>query len=94
MKAGYREVAARIPLAGIHRERALVLVEASIRASGSYAMPVVHKGDLVIFKPKSISFAKLAHTEFCKLNDAVEAVLEQEIGIPVETLLKGHEAAA
>lgn len=94
MKAGYRDIAATIPLVGMQKDRALMLVEASIRAAGSYAMPVIHKGDIVIFKPKSISFAKLAHSDFCKLNDAVESVLEQEIGIPVDTLLKGHEAAA
>lgn len=94
MKVGYREIAATIPLVGLNKDRAVMLVEASIRAAGSYAMPVVHKGDLVIFKPKSISFAKLGHSEFCKLNDAVEAVIEQEIGVPVETMLKAHEAAA
>ncbi len=94
MKAGYRDIAARIPLVGLNRDRALMLVEASIRAAGSYAMPVIHKGDIVIFKPRSISFAKLGHSEFCKLNDAVEAVIEQEVGVPVGTLLKKHEAAA
>lgn len=94
MKAGYRDIAATIPLVGMQKDRALMLVEASIRAAGSYAMPVIHKGDIVIFKPRSISFAKLGHSEFCKLNDAVEAVLEQEIGIPVETLLRESEKAA
>lgn len=94
MKAGYREIAAKIPLIGLNKERAVMLVEASIRAAGSYAMPVVHKGGLVIFKPRSISFAKLGHSEFCKLNDAVEAVIEQEIGVPVETLLNETENAA
>lgn len=94
MKAGYREISARIPLVGMNRDRALMLVEASIRAAGSYATPVLHNDELVIFKPKSIKFAKLAHHDFCKLNDAVEAVIEQEIGIPVETLLKGNEASA
>lgn len=94
MKAGYREIAATIPLVGLNKDRAVMLVEASIRAAGSYAMPVVHKGGLVIFKPRSISFAKLGHSEFCKLNDAVEAVIEQEIGVPVETLLNETENAA
>lgn len=94
MKAGYRDIAATIPLVGMQKDRALMLVEASIRAAGSYAMPVIHKGDIVIFKPRSISFAKLAHTEFCKLKDAVEAVLEQEIGVPVEALLREDGKAA
>lgn len=94
MKAGYREIAAKIPLIGLNKDRAVMLVEASIRAAGSYAMPVLHKDELVIFKPRSISFAKLGHAEFCKLNDAVEAVVEQEVGVPVETLLQNHEASA
>jgi hypothetical protein len=94
MKAGYREIAAKIPLVGLHRERAVMLVEASIRAAGSYAMPVLHNDELVIFKPRSISFQKLPHAEFCKLNDAVEAVIEQEIGVPVETLLREGDKAA
>lgn len=93
MKAGYREIAASIPLVGLQKDRALMLVEASIRAAGSYAMPVIHKGDLVIFKPKSISFSKLSHADFCKLNDAVETVIEQEVGVPADQLLKNHEAA-
>ena len=93
MKAGYREIAAKIPLAGVNRQRALMLVEASIRAAGSYAVPVLHNDELVIFKPRSISFAKLGHTDFCRLNDAVATVIEQEIGVPVETLLKEHEGA-
>lgn len=94
MKAGYREVASRMPLVGLNRDRALMLVEAALRAAGTYAMPVLHKDEMVIFKPRSISFAKLGHSEFCKLNDAVEAVIEQEIGVPVETLLKEHGRAA
>lgn len=93
MKAGYREIAAKIPLAGVNSQRALILVEAAIRAAGSYAMPVLHNDELVIFKPRSISFAKLGHTDFCRLNDAVETVIEQEVGVPVETLLKEHEGA-
>lgn len=91
MKAGYRDVAARIPLVGLNKDRALMLVEASIRAAGSYAMPTIHRDELVIFKPRSIAFKKLAHADFCKLNDAVETVIEQEIGVPVETLLMEGE---
>ncbi len=91
MKAGYREIAAKIPLSGVNRDRALMLVEASIRAAGSYAMPVLHNDELVIFKPRSISFAKLGHSDFCRLNDSVETVIEQEIGVPVETLLREGE---
>jgi hypothetical protein len=87
MKAGYREIAATIPLAGVQRERALILAEAAIRACGSYAFPILHGGDLVVFRPKSIAFAKLSHKDACKLFDAVQTVLEQESGIRAEAIL-------
>jgi hypothetical protein len=43
MKAGHREIAAKIPLVGVPREKVVVIVEAAIRAAGSYAMPILHK---------------------------------------------------
>lgn len=94
MKAGWRDVAAQIPLAGLARDKALVLVEASIRAAGSFAMPVLHKGTLVIWKPRSIKFATMAHIEFCSLSNAVDDVIRAETGIDPEQLLKEHERAA
>jgi hypothetical protein len=94
MKAGYRETSATIPLVGIQRDRALFLAEAAIRAAGGYAMPVLHGDTLVIFKPKSISFAKMAHKDFCKLVDDVDDVILAEIGVRGEQLLKETENAA
>lgn len=94
MKAGYREIAARIPLVGVNRERVMLIVEAAIRAAGSYAVPVVHGDTLVIFKPKSIAFAKLGHQAFCQLNDEVAAVIKVETDLDPDQLLKEHEAAA
>lgn len=93
MKAGAREVGAQIPLIGISKERAMMLAEAAIRGAGSYAMPVIHRDTLVIFKPKSISFAKMEHNDFCRLSDAVQTVIEQETGIRVDDMLKHGEAA-
>lgn len=94
IKAGYREVGARVPLAGLNKDRALFLVEASIRGSGSNAIPIYYDGEIIVFKPKSIAFQKMDHRDFCKLNDAVATVIEQETGLSVETLLKNAEAAA
>lgn len=94
MKAGHKEIVARIPLAGMNRERARTIVEAGIRAAGSYAWPVVHGNDLVIFKPKSIAFGKLSHLAFCALNDAVCDVIKAETGLDPEQVLLEQEKAA
>ena len=85
MKAGAREVGATIPLTGMSKERAMLLAEAAIRGAGSWAMPIIHGDTLVIFKPKSVSFAKMPHADFCKLSDTVQDVIKAEAGIDIET---------
>ena len=92
MKAGHRVVGAQIPLAGMSKERAMLLAEAAIRGAGSYAMPVIHGDVLVVFRPKSISFAKMRHEDFCKLSDAVEAVIRAETGLDPDQLLRERAA--
>jgi hypothetical protein len=94
MKAGHREVAASFAINGFSKNDALMIAEASIKAAGSYAVPVMHGETLVIFKPKSIAFHKLGHSDFCKLNDDVDAVILAETGIKGETMLKEMEKAA
>lgn len=94
MKAGHREIGAQIPLTGISKERAMLVVEAAIRGVGSYAMPVIHGDTLVIFKPKSIRFASLSHQAFCALNSDIDAIIEAETGIHPDKLLKETEQAA
>lgn len=94
MKAGHREIGARIPLVGVNRERAMLLAEAAIRAAGSYAVPVLHGDTLVVFKPKSIAFGKLSHAAFCALNNAVDEVIRAETGLDPDQVLKEHERAA
>ena len=88
MKAGYRDIAARIPLVGIQRERGLMLVEAGLRAAKSNAVPVIHKDEMVIFTPRSISFASLPHGKACEVLSAVETLLENESGLKAEELLR------
>ena len=92
MKAGAREIGAQIPMTGMSKERAMLLAEAAIRGAGSYAWPVIHGDTLVIFRPKSVSFAKMAHSDFCKLSDDVAAVIEAETGIKVDDLLRERAA--
>lgn len=94
MKAGHREITARIPLTGIRKEQAIILAEASIRAAGAYAVPAVHGAELIIWKPKSIAFDRLSHLAFCELNNAVDEILKAEIGLSGDELLKETEAAA
>lgn len=94
MKAGAREVGAHIPLAGISRDRAMMLAEIAIRGAGSYAMPVIHGDTLVIFRPKSISFSKMAHADFCRLSDDVADVIEAETGLRADQLLRENASAA
>lgn len=94
MKAGHREIAAQIPLAGVPREKVAVIVEAALRAAGSYALPIVHHNDLVVFKPKSIAFSKLSHLDFCALSDAVDAVIRQETGLDPDQVLRETERTA
>jgi len=92
IKAGAREIGAQIPLSGMHRERAMLLVEAAIRGCGSMSFPVLHGDTLVVFRPKSVSFAKMAHADFCKLSDDVAAVIEAETGLRAEQLLRERAA--
>lgn len=94
MKAGHREIGARIPLTGIRKEVAVTLVEAGIRASGTYATTAIHGSDLIVWKPKSINFKTLGHLPFCALNTAVDEILKAEIGLSGDELLREHEAAA
>lgn len=93
MKAGHRVIGAQIPLSGMSKERAMLLAEAAIRGAGSYAMPVIHGDMLVIFKPKSIAFPKLGHQAFTALNNEIDTIIEAEIGMHPDTLLKETENA-
>jgi hypothetical protein len=94
MKAGHREITARIPVIGVDREKVRIIAEAAIRAAGAYAIPVVHGTDLIVFKPESIAFHKLSHLAFCALNDAVDEVIRAETGLDPNQLLQEQETAA
>lgn len=87
MRSGWRDIAARIPVVGLNMDRLVVIIEAAFKAVGVTAVLVGYKGDLIIWTPQSIAYAKMEHSEFCKLNDAVETTIEQEVGVKVEQLL-------
>jgi hypothetical protein len=93
MKAGAREVGAAIPLHDISRDVAMLVAEAAIRGAGSYAMPVMHGDILVIFRPKSISFAKMPHHAFCQLSDDVADIIDAETGMGIASLMQEAKRA-
>lgn len=94
MRAGWRDVGARIPLVGVNPEHARLLVAAAIKGAGAFAHPVVHKSELIIWIPRSISFASMGPQEFGLLSDAVAVVINDMTGLDAETLLKESESAA
>ena len=94
MAAGHREVGASIPLAGVNKDRAVLLAEAAIRAAGSYAMPVIFRDQLVIWRPRSIAFGRLSHMQAVDLFQAVEDVIAKETGIDPAVLMRETERAA
>lgn len=88
IKAKHRVMAASIPLQGVNKDRAMMLVEAAFRAAGSYAFATPHGGNIVIFKPKSIAFAKLSHLEAVGIFQEVEDVIRDETGIDCKALME------
>jgi hypothetical protein len=90
MKAGHRELVADLPIVGLHKERATMLVEAAIRASGSYALPVVHGDMMAIYRPKSIAFARLGHLEAVGLFADIEDVIRAETGLDPTQLMESQ----
>lgn len=94
MSAGWRDVGARIPLVGVNPEHARLLVAAAIKGAGAFARPVVHKGELIIWIPRSIKFSTMGPQEFGLLSDAVAVVIKDMTGLDADTLLKETESAA
>lgn len=94
MKAGWRDIGARVPLVGVNKDRARMIAEAAIRGAGSYAMPIVHKNELIVFVPRSISFQKMGPQEFSALSDAVSQAVFDMTGIDANELLRQMESAA
>jgi len=91
IKAKHRVMAASIPLQGVNKDRAMMLVEAAFRAAGTYAFATPHGGNIVIFKPKSIAFAKLSHLEAVGIFQEVEDVITAETGIDTKSLMQNGE---
>lgn len=68
---------------------------ASIRAHGSYGfVEVTGRKSLIVKFPKSIAYRELSQADFQPIAQAVFDIIESEIGLKVEDLVRQHEAAA
>jgi hypothetical protein len=68
--------------------------EAAVRAADNKAFTRVHGDKIVVFKAKSIAWDKLSQTAFNDVRDRVTAVIENELQLSADELLKQTEAAA
>jgi len=89
MKAGWRDIASKVTLTGIREDKAILLATAVLSGlpKNIGARPVLHKGQLIVWVPRSISYASMPHLEFCALSDAVAEVIEAETGIKIEEMM-------
>ena len=94
MRAGWRDVGARIPLVGVKPEAAKMLAAAAIAGAKAHAWPVVHKSELIVWIPRSIAFHSMGPQEFGQLSDAVSVVIQDMTGMDAETLMRESENAA
>lgn len=94
MRAGWRDVAARIPLVGVNLDITKMIVSQAFKAAGTHAWPVIHKSELVIWVPRSIAFHSMGPQEFGQLSDAVAVVIKDMTGLDVEQMLRETESAA
>lgn len=93
MRAGHKEIAVVVDdIGAMSKAMAVTVATAAFKAAGAYAMPIMHGDKLVIFVPKSVAFHRLSHTDFCKLSDDVEAIIESVVGVPAEQLLREKAA--
>lgn len=70
-------------------------VEAAVKAAlaeGSYAFTRVHGDAIAVFRPKSISWSTLDQKAFGPIREAIEAEIENALGVKVDQLLR-EEAA-
>jgi hypothetical protein len=95
VKAGYRTVQ-EIEITRTD-PKSMKIIESTLRAAmkslGDYAWTVIHGKKLYVVAALSVAFNKINHTEFSMLNTTVEMIIEREIGIKIDDLMKEVEAA-
>lgn len=86
MQANYRDLVMRVPLLGVERSHAKILVEGALFAAfkgvkgGGFAYPEFMGGEMLIYVSRSIRYEKLKHKEACQLFDDVEQLIYAETG--------------
>ena len=65
---------------------------AAFRKMGTYAWTFPHEDGCLLVTPKSMAFDKLDRTEFGELRDAIEHVIETEIGVKADQLIRERAA--
>lgn len=95
----FRTVGARVNLADLHCERevAMLIAEAVIRAGGDYSIPLVHNGELITLKAKSVKIHgedRMPHSEFNALSQAVDEVIRGEVNLEPDVILKAFKQEA
>ena len=99
VKAGYFDVIS-IPVGHIRPDSpAMALVRAAVEATiaaairkGAYVFLRVSADAIETLWPKSISFASLDQKAFGPLREAIEEIIEAEIGVSIEELLTARAA--
>lgn len=94
MKAGWFLEASRMPVMGMRAEAAIMFAEAMFKAAGNFAIAAQQGDDIVVWKPKSISYDKLSHSRACELFDKVNFVIRDEIGVSGDELLERQKEIA
>ena len=95
MRSGHFTVTTQARIASADPDKVFALMRAFMRHSEDHKLFVELDGNLLIEKrTKSIDYNSLGPAEFGKLSDAVAEIIEQEIGIAAERLLRESERAA
>jgi hypothetical protein len=72
-------------------------VEGSVKAAlseGDYAFTRPYGAGIAVFRPKSMDFATMDQKDFGPLREAVEQIIEAEIGVKSDDLLREARNAA
>lgn len=92
MKCGHRELASQTTITGMTKEQAIFAATIALQSAGSYAIPTWHNDALLIWRPQSISYAKLKHYDAVKLFNDVAEVIRAEVGMDPDDLLRSMDA--
>lgn len=73
-----------------------IAVEAALKEAGTYAFIRPHPdgGSLAVYRARSIAWDKLSQKEFAPIAEAVEQIIETELGVKADVLLREHAGAA